>query len=85
MVAICKISDRWQRKVGTFDGEVKKPEESDPKFGKWRSRNSLVATWLLNSMEPAIAKPHMFMTTTKNGIRYVNSTPIWRIPPKYLN
>ena len=42
-----------------------KPVERDLNFRTWRSKNSLVMAWLLNSMESSIAKPNMFMPITK--------------------
>ena len=52
-------------KLGYLIGKVKKPEEKSSTFRTWRSENSLVTAWLLNSMLPFIAKPYMFLTTTK--------------------
>nr|CAN69055.1 hypothetical protein VITISV_022965 [Vitis vinifera] len=38
----------------------------DPNFRTWRSKNSLVTAWLLNSMKPFIVKPNMFLPIAQN-------------------
>ena len=53
-------------KLGYLTGEMKKPAKGDPTFRTWRSENSLITAWLLNSMEPFIATPNMFMATVKD-------------------
>ena len=65
MVLISKAWYRWKRTLGYLIGEVKKLKEGDEGYQIWRSENSLVLAWLLNSMEASIAKPHMFMKTAK--------------------
>ena len=52
-------------KLGFLTGEEKQPQEKDYGFKRWRSENSLVIAWLLNTMETAIAKPNMFLPTAK--------------------
>ena len=60
-----KLAVDGRGKLGYLTGEVKKPEKKSSTFRTWRSENSLVTAWLLNSMGPFIAKPHMFLTTAK--------------------
>ena len=48
-------------KLGYLTGEESHPEATNPSFRKWRSENSLITAWLLNSMEDHIRKPFMFM------------------------
>ena len=48
-------------KLGYLIGEESCPEATDPSFRKWRSENSLITAWLLNSMVGHIQKPFMFM------------------------
>lgn len=52
-------------KLGHLTGEVNKPAEDDPNYVKWRSENSMITAWLINSMEPAIGKPFQFLLTAK--------------------
>ena len=60
-----KLAIDGRGKLGYLTGETKQPSEKDPGFRTWRSENSLVMAWLLNSMELSIAKPHMFIKTAK--------------------
>lgn len=62
-----KLAIDGRGKLGYSTGETKQPADDDPGFKTWRSKNSLVMAWLLNSMELLIAKPHMFMKTAKYG------------------
>lgn len=52
-------------KLGYLTGDVKALKEGEEGYNIWRSENSLVTTWLLNSMDSSISKPHMFMKTSK--------------------
>ena len=67
MGSIHETSHRWAGETWFFNGEEKTPEESDPLFRKWRSENSLITTWLLNSMEESIRKPYLFMYAKEMG------------------
>ena len=60
-----KLAIDGKGRLGYLTGEIKRPKEGDDGFNTWRSENSLVTAWLLNSMEASIAKPHMFMKTAK--------------------
>lgn len=53
-------------KISYLTGEVTKPAEKDTKFKTWRSENSMIITWLINLMEPALGKPFMFLLSTKD-------------------
>jgi len=52
-------------KLSHLNGEVSKPAPNDLNLKTWISENSLVIAWLINSMEPAIGKPHLFLPITK--------------------
>ncbi|XP_024025631.1 uncharacterized protein LOC112092806 [Morus notabilis] len=52
-------------KLGFLTGEAKKPGEKDPKLKTWRSENSMVTAWLINSMDYSIGKPFLFLPTAK--------------------
>ncbi|XP_038707316.1 uncharacterized protein LOC120002627 [Tripterygium wilfordii] len=43
-----------RNKSGFVDGTLKVPDESDPIFPFWRQSNSLIKTWLTNSISPSI-------------------------------
>ena len=69
-----KLAIDGRGKLGYLTGEVKAPKESDDGYNHWRSENSLVMVWLLNSMDSAIAKPHLFMKTAKEVWESVKET-----------
>ena len=60
-----KLAIDGKGRLGYLTGEVKQPKVGDEGYTIWRSENSLVMAWLLNSMEASIAKPHMFLKTAK--------------------
>lgn len=39
-------------KLGYINGDLPQPEPHDPMFRKWRTENSVVKGWLINSMDP---------------------------------
>lgn len=54
-------------KLGYLTGETKEPPSTDPTQGKkWKSENSMVMAWLVNSMQPAIGKTYLFLPTAKD-------------------
>ena len=61
-----KLAIDGRGKLGHLTGEVTQPASNDPSLKKWRSEDSLVIAWLINSMEPAIGKPHLFLPTAKD-------------------
>ncbi|XP_073016671.1 uncharacterized protein [Primulina eburnea] len=61
-----KLAIDGRGKLGYLTGEAAKPDETESTYKTWRSENSLVMAWLLNSMDPSIARPHMFMKTAKD-------------------
>lgn len=61
-----KLAIDSRGKLSHLNGEASKPAADDPNLKTWRSENSLVIAWLINSMEPAIEKPHLFLPTAKD-------------------
>ena len=43
-------------KLGHLTGELVRPADGDPGLPAWKSINSMVIAWLINSMEPTIGK-----------------------------
>ncbi|XP_075515435.1 uncharacterized protein LOC142550082 [Primulina tabacum] len=88
-----KLAVDGRGKLGYLTGETARPAETEPTFKTWRSENSLVMAWLLNSMELSIAKPHMFMKTAKevwDSVRETysdseNSSKIFELKTKLWN
>ena len=88
-----KLAIDGRGKLGYLTGEIKKPAANDPGFLTWRSENSLVMAWLLNSMEALIAKPNLFLPTAKDvwdSVRETysdleNSSQIFELKSKLWN
>nr|KJB63360.1 hypothetical protein B456_010G130900 [Gossypium raimondii] len=53
---------------------MKKPEEDDKRLGIWRFENCMIIAGLLNSTEPSIGKPYLFLPTTKDVWEAVRKT-----------
>ncbi|XP_057983248.1 uncharacterized protein LOC131168072 [Malania oleifera] len=62
-------------KLGYLTGERRKPDPSDAiVLQRWRSENSMVTTWLVNSMQPSIGKIYLFLPTAKEVWEAVHET-----------
>ena len=61
-----KLAIDGRGKVRHLTGEISKPTAGDPNLKKWQSENSLIIAWLINSMEPTIGKPHLFLPTAQD-------------------
>ncbi|KAI3456023.1 hypothetical protein Pfo_012686 [Paulownia fortunei] len=61
-----KLAIDGRGKLGHLIGEVAQPAANDPSLKKRRSENSLIMAWHINSMEPTIGKPHLFLPTAKD-------------------
>ncbi|KAG6535832.1 hypothetical protein ZIOFF_000861 [Zingiber officinale] len=53
-------------KLEYLNGEIKPPTTKDPRFKQWRSQNSMVTAWLINSMDPVIGKPFIFLPIARD-------------------
>ncbi|KAI0527064.1 hypothetical protein KFK09_002660 [Dendrobium nobile] len=42
------------------------PKEGDPKFGAWDEADSMIMSWIWNSMTPEISDTFMFLSTAKD-------------------
>ena len=56
---------RGRGKIGYLTGEKKEPTTDDPSYGTWDAENSMVMTWLVNSMEEEISTNYMCYHTAK--------------------
>lgn len=62
---------QWSQLVKTFlkgHGKIShltgdSPKENDPKFQAWDEEDSVIMSWLWNSMQPSISKIFMFLPT----------------------
>ena len=54
-------------KLGLLTGETRRPPPTDVAASqKWRSENSFITSYLINSMKPTIGKTYMFLPTAKD-------------------
>ncbi|CAL5381095.1 unnamed protein product [Camellia sinensis] len=61
-----KLAVDGRGKLGYLTGDSQKPESTDAvAVQRWRSENSLITSWLINSMKPTIGKTYMFLPTAK--------------------
>ncbi|KAH9657194.1 retrovirus-related pol polyprotein from transposon RE1 [Citrus sinensis] len=58
------IRGKW--KIGYLTGSIKEPTEDDPKFQTWDADNSMIMSWLVNSMEQEIGQTYLFLPTAKD-------------------
>lgn len=54
-----------EQKIGYLTGETKEPAPEDPGYSTWDAENSMVITWLVNSMEEEINSNYMCYHTVK--------------------
>ncbi|KAI9160081.1 hypothetical protein LWI28_004924 [Acer negundo] len=73
---------KWSQVVRTFrkgKGKVShlfgtRPAEKDPKFAAWDEEDSMVVSWLWNSMPPDISDTCMFLPTAKDVWESIQQT-----------
>ena len=58
--------------MGYLTGEKKAPPETDPAYATWDAENSMVMTWLVNSMEEDISFNYMCYPTAQELWENVN-------------
>ena len=57
-------------KLGFINGDLSPPTPTDPTFRQWRTENSIVKGWIINSMEPHLIGNFIkFPTANQCGIR----------------
>ena len=61
-----KLAIDGKGKLSHLTREIKQPTAGDPNLKRWHLENPLIIAWLINSMEPAVGKPHLFLTTSKD-------------------
>uniref|UniRef100_A0A2N9GQ49 Reverse transcriptase Ty1/copia-type domain-containing protein n=1 Tax=Fagus sylvatica TaxID=28930 RepID=A0A2N9GQ49_FAGSY len=63
---------RGRGKMGYLTGEKTAPAEADPTYATWDAENSMVMTWLVNSMEEDISSNYMCYPTAQELWENVN-------------
>ncbi|KAK3018888.1 hypothetical protein RJ639_002840 [Escallonia herrerae] len=76
-----KLAIDGRGKLGHLTGDVRQPATGDPSLSVWRPENSLIIVWLINSMEPTIGKPYLFLPTAKDvweaiRLRFLKKKPL---------
>lgn len=79
LINIYKLNDhnylQWSQSVMMFINErgkddyllgVPKPEINNPKYWVWRTKNNLVMSWLISSMNTEIGESFLLLTTSQN-------------------
>ena len=56
-----EIALRTKRKLGFMDGSCAKPGQDSLKFDQWIKCDSMVVSWLLNSMVPDLSKAFLYV------------------------
>lgn len=56
---------RGRGKIGYLTGDKKEPDPKDANYPTWDAENSMVMTWLVNSMEEDISSNYMCYHTAK--------------------
>lgn len=69
-----KLAINGRGKLGHITGAIKAPAFGDPKYSQWSSEDSMVISWLINSMEQEIGKTYMFLPTAKDVWESVKET-----------
>ncbi|ONH96307.1 hypothetical protein PRUPE_7G119900 [Prunus persica] len=53
-------------KLEYINGKIPAPDDGDPKFEEWLSKDQLVMSWILNSMGPQVAKMFSYSDSSQN-------------------
>ena len=59
----CLLFIKARGMQGYITGAKVKQAAVDPSFNQWNSENSLVMTWLINSMQPHISRTYLLLDT----------------------
>jgi len=60
-----KIALRTKGKLGFIDGSCARPAQNSLKFDQWVKCDSMVVSWLLNSMLPELSKAFLYVNSAQ--------------------
>ena len=60
-----KIALRTKGKLGLIDGSCPKPGQDSLKFDQWIKCDSMVGSWLLNSMVPDLSEAFLYVNSAQ--------------------
>lgn len=69
-----KLFIRGRGKFGYLSGTTTKPAEEDEEFERWEAENSMIMSWLINSMDPSVGRTYLFLPTAHDIWNAVNET-----------
>ena len=58
-----KLFVQGKGKFGYLSGSVAKPNEKEEGYDRWEAENSMIMSWLVNSMEPDVGRTYLFLPT----------------------
>ncbi|KAE8723356.1 MORC family CW-type zinc finger protein 3 isoform 2 [Hibiscus syriacus] len=69
-----KLFIRGRGKFGYLSGTTTKPAEEDEESERWEAENSMIMSWLINSMDPSVGRTYLFLPTAHDIWNAVNET-----------
>lgn len=69
-----KLFIRGRGKFGYLSSTTTKPAEEDEESERWEAENSMIMSWLINSMDPSVGRTYLFLTTAHDIWNAVNET-----------
>lgn len=77
---------RGRRKIGYLTGDSMAPDPTNLTYVTWDAENSMVMTWLVNSMNEDISSNYLCYSMAKNfGTTLMKCTLTWEISLKFIN
>lgn len=61
-----RTSLRAKKKYGFVDGTIKRPEDDSPEIEDWWTVNSMLVSWIFNTIEPALRSTVSYMEDAKD-------------------
>lgn len=52
------------KKIGFIDGSIPEPDDDDPQYQSWFKNNSVVSSWILNSISKDLIPNVIYSTST---------------------
>ncbi|KAE8731219.1 Detected protein of unknown function [Hibiscus syriacus] len=69
-----KLFIRGRGKFGYLSSTTTKPAEKDEESERWEAENSMIMSWLINSMDPSVGRTYLFLPTAHDIWNVVNET-----------
>ena len=77
--------------MGYHDGSIDIPEADDPSYKIWKEQNSMVMSWLINSVDPHNSQAFLFLPSvqdlwdavTKTNSDLGNTAQLYKLKESY--